>query len=100
MLSMEVDGCQNVLDSNPDQIEVTEQLGLTSGYFSRHLELLRRGDEVLLEDLSRDDAGALDTTAFQEVESPRLFLRGGGVVAIDEDVRVEKATGAHGSRRG
>src|SRR2546426_550596 len=63
-------------------------------------QLPGNGDEVLLEHLRRHDSGATPKAIGINLEGATLLFARIVVVRVDQDVGVEEATVAHGSRRG
>lgn len=99
MESVKVDRSQNVVKLDLEQVEATEKLRFPLRIFRWHAELARHGREVTRGGSGRNHASSLKPVLLDDLLSSGLLRRSVGIVRVDEDVGVEEATSAHGSRR-
>ena len=88
--AVQIDRCENVIDRWLRNKELGKDLNLASGQARVQFELLCDGDEVLLQDLERYDAGPLLKMLLDEVEGSRLLEGNGSVFGVDEDVGINE----------
>jgi len=97
--TMQVDGGQNISCIRNDHMEVCEQPDLALCDRGIKLQFARNGNEVLLQDLNGNHPGPCTAMFCKQVEGAAVLSRSRGVIRIDQNVRIQKATNAHGVRR-
>jgi len=99
MQPVQVNGSENVGNSRSGDIELVQQLYLSPGYAYVHFQLGGDRDEVLLQNLQRDDTCTCAAMFRDQLQGPSLLRGNPSVVGVDEYICIEEATSAHGSRR-
>jgi hypothetical protein len=92
---MQVDSGQNVRDLGRSNIELSQQFDFAASDTGIDVEFASDGDEILLKDLQRHDAGARTPVLSNQFEGASLLRRSGFVVGVDKNIGIEEATGAH-----
>jgi len=99
MKAAEINRRKDVRNPGSDHIEFGKKLDFAPRSFYINAKLARCHDEILLKNLQRNHARSLPPVLGEEFARQPLLDRVGVVVDVDENVRIEKATSAHGSRR-
>lgn len=93
--AVQVDGGENVGNIGRGHVELGQQFHFASSDGRLYAQLAGYGNEIFLQHLERDDAGAGAAMFGYKFESAALFGGRGLVVGVNEDVGVEEAAGGH-----
>jgi hypothetical protein len=91
---VQVDSGKNVRDLGCSDIELSQQFDFAASDTRINGEFARDGDEILLEHLQRDDAGARTPVLSNQVEGASFLRRCSFIVGVDKNIGIEEATGA------
>ena len=93
--AMQVNGRKNVGQAQDGNVEFSQQLDLAAGNLRIDVELPGDRNEVLLQDLQRDDPRARQPVFRDQLQRAPLFRRRCPVVGVNQNIGVEEATSAH-----
>src|SRR5580700_6543234 len=90
---------KNVTNLRRDNIEFSNQFDSAASFFRIDPELAGSHNEILLKNLERDYARSPAPVLGKQFRRVLLLNGVGVIINVDENVRIEKTTSAHGFRR-
>lgn len=96
---MEIDCCEDVGEVRGSHIEFCKQFNFSPGNSCVDPKLARDGDEVFLENLEGKNSGPSQAVLGDEIQRSALLGWSCLIISVDKNIRVEKATCAHGVLR-
>lgn len=93
--AVQINGGEDVGDIWSGDVELGEQFDFAAGDGRLHMQFSGGGDEIFLQDLERDYAGAGAAMLGYEIDGAALLGGRGLIVSVDEDDGVEEATSGH-----